>query len=94
MANAVQQWEAKSAEVLALANQMIDKTAPLVRLYLANGLETVLVETPDGEIVPGGQLTKERVLELVTVFDAFNTWLNTPLAEAGPVPLLTISKVD
>ena len=94
MADAMQVWQAKAAESMAVANELIHRMPALVNLYTANGLEQRIAETPEGEVVPGGTLTKERVLEMVGSFDGFNSWLNTPLYENGPTPLTVISKVD
>lgn len=94
MADALTVWAGQTKDALTVANNLLDRLGPMQRLYEANNLEKVLAEIKDGEIVPGTNMTKERVNELIAMFEAFSTWISTPLEATGQPPILTVGKVD
>jgi UDP:flavonoid glycosyltransferase YjiC (YdhE family) len=58
------------------------------RLYIANGMREAIAAGAD----VGGTFSLARWREIQEVFDAFETWLSTPLAGCGVPPIVVVSR--
>lgn len=84
--------EAEAASGLWAIQGLVDDMARQRRIWLANDMQMRLAD-PSTEI--GGAFSRERWIEIQTLFDAFGAWLETPLAVAAGVqvaPLTIISR--
>jgi hypothetical protein len=81
------------------SEQLIDGLAPASRLRVANGLEALIMATPDDEYVPGTDMTGARAKELLVMYGSLNQWLSTPLMDPegapgpdNPTPIQVLSR--
>ena len=87
-ATLIEELEQEAAASLRAVQNLIDGMARQRRLYIANGMREAVAA---GAAV-GGTYSLARWREIQEVFDAFETWLGTPLAECGLPPLVVVSR--
>ena len=81
--------EAEAAASLRTIQNLIDAMARQRRLWLANGMN-VLIADPNAAIP--GTFTRARWLEIQEAFNAFEAWMQTPLAVCQTPPLVVVSR--
>jgi len=74
---------------LRAIQNLIDSMARQRRLWLANGMNAAVAD-PNAQI--GGTFSRARWLEIEEAFNAFETWMVTPLATCGLPPLVVVSR--
>ena len=87
-ATLIEELEQEAAASLRAVQNLIDGMARQRRLYIANGMREAVAAGAD----VGGTYSLARWREIQEVFDAFETWLGTPLAECGLPPLVVVSR--
>ena len=87
-ATLIEELEQEAAASLRAVQNLIDGMARQRRLYIANGMREAIEAGAD----VGGTYSLARWREIQEVFDAFETWLGTPLAECGLPPLVVVSR--
>ena len=87
-ATLIEELEQEAAASLRAVQNLIDGMARQRRLYIANGMREAIAAGAD----VGGTYSLARWREIQEVFDAFETWLGTPLAECGLPPLVVVSR--
>lgn len=87
------EWSAAVREVLKSAEGIIDSIAKLSRLSDANELGALVEAAASGEFVGQSRMTKERVEEILAMFDSFATWMVEPLPTGRP-PVMVICRRD
>lgn len=85
----IEELEQEAAASLRTVQNLVDGMARQRRLYLANGMRQA-VEA--GVVPPGGTYSLARWREIQETFDAFEQWLQTPLAGCGIPPLVVVSR--
>ena len=80
--------EQEAGTSLRQVQNLIDGMARQRRLYIANGMREAIAAGAD----VGGTYSLARWREIQETFDAFETWLGTPLAECGLPPLVVVSR--
>lgn len=94
MASAIVTLEKAMLDNVEKAQALMDGLPKLKRIWTANNVDALIVATPLGELVPGSALSVERWAMLAELFDAFGTWLETPLPGCGIAPALIVSIQD
>ena len=84
----IDELEQEAAASLRAVQNLIDGMARQRRLYIANGMREAIAAGAD----VGGTYSLARWREIQETFDAFETWLATPLAECGLPPLVVVSR--
>lgn len=87
-ATLIDELEQEAAASLRAVQNLIDGMARQRRLYIANGMREAIAAGAD----VGGTYSLARWREIQEVFDAFETWLQTPLTECGIPPLVVVSR--
>jgi len=87
-ATLIEELEQEAAASLRAVQNLIDGMARQRRLYIANGMREAIAASAD----VGGSYSLARWREIQEVFDAFETWLATPLADCGVAPLVIVSR--
>ena len=87
-ATLIEELEQEAAASLRAVQNLIDGMARQRRLYIANGMREAVAA---GAAV-GGTYSLARWREIQEVFDAFETWLSTPLVGCGVPPLVVVSR--
>lgn len=80
--------EQEAGASLRQVQNLIDGMARQRRLYIANGMREAIAAGAD----VGGTFSLARWREIQEVFDAFETWLSTPLAGCGVPPIVVVSR--
>ena len=80
--------EQEAGTSLRQVQNLIDGMARQRRLYIANGMREAIAAGAD----VGGTFSLARWREIQEVFDAFETWLSTPLAGCGVPPIVVVSR--
>ena len=86
----IEELEQEAGASLRAVQNLIDGMARQRRLYIANGMREAVAAGADVR----GTYSLARWREIQEVFDAFETWLATPLAECGLPPLPLIANSD
>ena len=84
----IEELEQEADSSLRLIQSIVDGMARQRRLYIANGMREAIAAGAD----VGGTYSLARWREIQETFDAFETWLGTPLAECGLPPLVVVSR--
>ena len=84
----IDELEQEAAASLRAVQNLIDGMARQRRLYIANGMREAIAAGAD----VGGTFSLARWREIQEVFDAFETWLSTPLAGCGVPPIVVVSR--
>lgn len=84
----IDELEQEAAASLRAVQNLIDGMARQRRLYIANGMREAVAAGAD----VGGTYSLARWREIQEVFDAFETWLSTPLVGCGVPPLVVVSR--
>ena len=87
-ATLIDELEQEAGASLRAVQNLIDGMARQRRLYIANGMREAVAA---GAAV-GGTYSLARWREIQEVFDAFETWLSTPLVGCGVPPLVVVSR--
>ena len=87
-ATLIEELEQEAAASLRAVQNLIDGMARQRRLYIANGMRDAIAAGAD----VGGSYSLARWREIQEAFDAFETWLATPLAGCGIAPLVIVSR--
>ena len=87
-ATLIDELEQEAGTSLRQVQNLIDGMARQRRLYIANGMREAIAAGAD----VGGTFSLARWREIQEVFDAFEQWLQTPLAECGLPPLVVVSR--
>lgn len=87
-ATLIDELEQEAAASLRAVQNLIDGMARQRRLYIANGMREAIAAGAD----VGGTYSLARWREIQETFDAFETWLATPLTECGIPPLVVVSR--
>jgi hypothetical protein len=85
----IDELEAEAAASLRTIQNLIDAMARQRRLWLANGIN-VLIADPNAPIP--GTFSRARWLEIQEAFNAFEVWMQTPLAACQTPPLVVVSR--
>lgn len=80
--------EQEAGASLRQVQNLIDGMARQRRLYIANGMREAIAAGAD----VGGTFSLARWREIQEVFDAFETWLSTPLVGCGVPPVVVVSR--
>lgn len=80
--------EQEAAASLRAVQNLIDGMARQRRLYIANGMREAIAAGAD----VGGTFSLARWREIQETFDAFETWLATPLAGCKVPPIVVVSR--
>ena len=88
-ATLIEELEAEADASLRTIQNLIDAMARQRRLWLANGM-SVLIADPNAAIP--GTFTRARWMEIQEAFNAFETWMQTPLAVCQTPPLVVVSR--
>jgi hypothetical protein len=88
-ATLIEELEQEAAASLRAVQNLVDGMSRQRRLYLANGMRQA-VEA--GIVPPGGTYSLARWREIQETFDAFESWLATPMAVCGLPPLVVVSR--
>ena len=80
--------EQEAASSLRAVQNLIDGMARRRRLYIANGMREAIAAGAD----VGGTFSLARWREIQETFDAFETWLATPLAGCKVPPIVVVSR--
>lgn len=84
----IEELEQEAAASLRAVQNLIDGMARQRRLYIANGMRQAVAAGAD----VGGSYSLARWREIQETFDAFEQWLQTPLAVCGLPPLVVVSR--
>ena len=84
----IEELEQEASASLRAVQNLIDGMARQRRLYIANGMREAIAA---GAAV-GGTYSLARWREIQETFDAFETWLQTPLPGAKLPPLVVVSR--
>ena len=87
-ATLIDELEQEAGASLRAVQNLIDGMARQRRLYIANGMREAIAAGAD----VGGTYSLARWREIQEVFDAFETWLGTPLVGCGVPPLVVVSR--
>ena len=85
-ATLIEELEAEAAASLRAVQELIDAMARQKRLWVANGMDTALVDA--GAVMPG-TFSRARWLEIQEAFNALGAWMEQPLPVCQ-TPLLVI----
>ena len=80
--------EQEAGSSLRAVQNLIDGMARQRRLYIANGMREAIAAGAD----VGGTFSLARWREIQETFDAFETWLATPLPACGVAPIVVVSR--
>lgn len=80
--------EQEAGASLRAVQNLIDGMARQRRLYIANGMREAIAAGAD----VGGTFSLARWREIQETFDAFETWLATPLPACGVAPIVVVSR--
>ena len=80
--------EQEAGASLRAVQNLIDGMARQRRLYIANGMREAIAAGAD----VGGTFSLARWREIQETFDAFETWLATPLAGCKVPPIVVVSR--
>lgn len=80
--------EQEAGASLRAVQNLIDGMARQRRLYIANGMREAIAAGAD----VGGTFSLARWREIQETFDAFETWLATPLPTCGVAPIVVVSR--
>ena len=84
----IEELEQEASASLRAVQNLVDGMSRQRRLYLANGMRQAV----EAGIVPlGGTYSLARWREIQETFDAFETWLATPLAGCKVPPIVVVS---
>ena len=84
----IEELEQEADSSLRLIQSIVDGMARQRWLYIANGMREAIAAGAD----VGGTFSLARWREIQEVFDAFETWLSTPLAGCGVPPIVVVSR--
>lgn len=87
-ATLIDELEQEAGASLRAVQNLIDGMARQRRLYIANGMREAIEAGAD----VGGTYSLARWREIQETFDAFETWLSTPLPGCGVPPLVVVSR--
>lgn len=87
-ATLTEELEQEATASLRAVQNLIDGMARQRRLYIANGMREAIAAGAD----VGGTYSLARWREIQETFDAFERWLQTPLAECKLPPLVVVSR--
>ena len=87
-ATLIDELEQEAGASLRAVQNLIDGMARQRRLYIANGMREAVEAGAD----VGGTYSLARWREIQETFDAFETWLSTPLVGCGVPPLVVVSR--
>ena len=87
-ATLIDELEQEAGASLRAVQNLIDGMARQRRLYIANGMREAIAAGAD----VGGSYSLARWREIQETFDAFETWLSTPLVGCGVPPLVVVSR--
>jgi hypothetical protein len=85
----IDELEQEADASLRTIQNLIDAMARQRRLWLANGMQQAIAD-PNVDI--GGTFSRARWAEIEEAFNAFETWMQTPLATSKTVPLVIVSR--
>jgi hypothetical protein len=85
----IEELEAEADSSLRTIQSLIDAMARQRRLWLANGIN-VLIADPNAPIP--GTFSRARWMEIQEAFNAFEVWMQTPLAACQTPPLVVVSR--
>ena len=80
--------EQEAGASLRAVQNLIDGMARQRRLYIANGMREAIAAGAD----VGGTFSLARWREIQETFDAFETWLATPVPTCGVAPIVVVSR--
>ena len=80
--------EQEAGASLRAVQNLIDGMARQRRLYIANGMREAIA----AGVEVGGTFSLARWREIQETFDAFETWLATPLAGCKVPPIVVVSR--
>ena len=84
----IEELEQEAAASLRAVQNLIDGMARQRRLYIANGMREAIAAGAD----VGGTFSLARWREIQETFDAFESWLATPLAGCKVPPIVVVSR--
>ena len=84
----IEELEQEAGASLRAVQNLIDGMARQRRLYIANGMRQAVEAGAD----VGGTFSLARWREIQETFDAFETWLATPLASCKVPPIVVVSR--
>ncbi len=87
-ATLIEELEQEASASLRAVQNLIDGMARQRRLYIANGMREAIAA---GAAV-GGTYSLARWREIQETFDAFETWLQTPMPGCKLPPLVVVSR--
>jgi len=84
----IEELEQEAAASLRAVQNLIDGMARQRRLYIANGMRQAV----EAGANVGGTYSLSRWREIQETFDAFETWLQTPMPGCKLPPLVVVSR--
>jgi hypothetical protein len=84
----IEELEQEASASLRAVQNLIDGMARQRRLYIANGMREAIAAGAE----VGGTFSLARWREIQETFDAFETWLATPLAGCKVPPIVVVSR--
>jgi len=91
-ATLIAELEQEAAAGMRAIQSLVDDMARQRRIWLSNGMQEKITDLSQGI---GGSYSRERWIEIQAAFDAFQTWIETPIQVAGGVnvaPIVIISR--
>ena len=85
----IEELEGEANASLRTIQALIDAMARQRRLWLANGMNVVIAD--ENAVIPG-TFSRARWVEIEEAFNAFETWMTTPLPGAQVPPLVIVSR--
>ena len=88
-ATLIEELEAEADASMRAVQNLVDAMARQRRLWLTNGMNALIADQT--ATIPG-TLSRARWAEIEEAFNAFETWMQTPLAVCQTPPLVVVSR--
>ena len=88
-ATLIEELEAEADASMRAVQNLVDAMARQRRLWLTNGMNALIADQT--ATIPG-TLSRARWAEIEEAFNAFETWMQTPLAVCQAPPLVVVSR--
>lgn len=86
----VTEWEQKVLTIVRRIEEIVDTTQGPFRIWAHNQMQQMVADTPPGEVVAGGTMSREEVMMYSAMFQAILAFRTAPIpvyldAEGQPV---------
>ncbi len=76
--SAMNEWTRRSLTLLKSAEKIVAEGSNLEMIYLDNDLFDLVLSVPDGAVIPGTTITKERAIAIGALLQDLKAWLAEP----------------